>query len=65
MLKKILIVLAIILLVSVAAEVIQAWCLTCQICDGIGVQIGREKIGYTWVCTYKCYQGHIWQCTCF
>ena len=43
-----------------------AYCLTCPQCGGVGSLIGKQKISdFESVCTYKCYQGHVWQCTCF
>lgn len=64
MLKRICIVLAIILMVSVVAEVIQAFCPECPQCGNTGMIVNRYQLNYTWICVYRCLQGHSWQCQC-
>lgn len=65
--KKMLVVAAIcaLLLIPFIIDIVLATCFSCPTCGGMGMQIGRYKMGYTWICTYQCLRGHVWQCACY
>lgn len=64
--KKALIITALILSILFVADLaMTAMCWNCPQCGSMGVQIQKTKADYSWICTYRCVYGHIWQCECW
>jgi len=70
--KAIIIVMAILVGVLIVHAIVQAACDVCPFCGNYGQVIQRYQVGggnfgpyyRPWICTYKCGNGHVWQCEC-